>query len=127
MDEKFSENKKFKAYWDTLNRFEKIQKRREIVTGCYINYPTVTNWLYGICRIPILAQKKIEEIAGRNIFEEDIRPLYEDVNDTGNYYAGQVDYWRAKIIELLENEFDIDKSNKLGWNAKENKLFCDIG
>jgi hypothetical protein len=56
-----------------------------------------------------------------------IRPLYEDVNDTGNYYASQVDYWKAKIIELLADEFGIDKSGKLNWNDKENKFFCDIG
>jgi hypothetical protein len=56
-----------------------------------------------------------------------IRPLYEDVIDTGNYYAGQVDYWRAKIIELLADEFDIDKSGKLNWNATDKKFFVDIG
>ena len=56
-----------------------------------------------------------------------IRPLYEDLNDTGNYYAQQAEYWKAKIIELLADEFSIDKSGRLDWNRKENRIFCDIG
>ena len=56
-----------------------------------------------------------------------IRPLYADLQDTGNYYAEQVDYWRAKIIELLAEEFCIDKSGKLDWNTANKKLFVDIG
>jgi len=36
--------------------------------ACMIEYPTVTNWLNGTCKIPPLAQKKIEEIIGEEIF-----------------------------------------------------------
>jgi len=59
---------KFREYWGTLGRYEKIEMRKKIMSACYVEYPTVTNWLHGFCAIPPLAKEKIEEVVGEEIF-----------------------------------------------------------
>ncbi|MDL2262963.1 hypothetical protein LJC11_05640 [Bacteroidales bacterium OttesenSCG-928-I21] len=72
-------------------------------------------------------EQRTLESSDKPEFKAVIRPLYDDLADTGNYYGEQADYWEAKIIELLADEFGIDSSGKLDWNSKEKKLFSDIG
>lgn len=64
--------------------------------------------------------------AGALEYKPLIRPLYGDIADNGNYYAQQLAYWKAKIINLLK-ELGIDKSGALKWNTPDKKIFCDIG
>lgn len=40
----------------------------KIMEECYVNRRTVYNWKYGLCRIPELYKRKIEEIFGSKIF-----------------------------------------------------------
>jgi len=60
----------------------------------------------------------------RNLeFNALIRPLYNDVSDTGNYYSTQVDYWRNKIIDFLP-ELGVNTSGgKMDFNSDERKFF----
>jgi len=69
-EENFSANQKFKFYWDMQDKRQKMILRKKIIDSCYINYPTVSNWLHNRCKIPELAKNKIEEITGKKIFSE---------------------------------------------------------
>jgi hypothetical protein len=60
-------------------------------------------------------------------FRPVIRPLYEDIADTGNYYDKQAEYFKGKIIDELRDNFDVDVTGALNWNTQDKKLFCDIG
>lgn len=73
------------------------------------------------------ASKEQRVINGKPEFRAVIRPLYNDIQDTGNYYEEQTSYWRSEIINLMQLEFNIDKTGSLNWNSSEKKLFCDIG
>lgn len=59
-----------------------------------------------------------------------IRPLYTDQTDTGNYYAGQADYYSGQISGWMQGhpeESGIDTTaHPLQWNAKDKKLFTSI-
>ena len=56
-----------------------------------------------------------------------IRPLYGDLEDTGNYYTRQSDFWKNEIIELLP-DFGVDFSgDALKFNAPERSIMLDIG
>jgi len=59
---------KFRKYWGTLSRYERKEMRKKIMSACYVEYPTITNWLGGACAIPPLAKEKIEEVVGEKIF-----------------------------------------------------------
>ncbi|MDR1455533.1 MAG: hypothetical protein LBJ01_07780 [Tannerella sp.] len=63
---------------------------------------------------------------GRPEYRPLIRPLFEDASNTGNYYAEQSGYWKAKIMDALK-AFNIDSSEKLNWNSQDKKIFADIG
>ncbi|MDR2627507.1 MAG: hypothetical protein LBC40_05695 [Dysgonamonadaceae bacterium] len=63
---------------------------------------------------------------GRPEYRPVIRPLFEDLSETGNYYASQQAFWKSKITEALR-AFNIDNPEKLNWNSREKKLFADIG
>ena len=59
-----------------------------------------------------------------------IRPIYEDLQETGNYYASQADYYAGKI-EAWKGEHP-DESGEdvasiaLHWNDKDKKIFTSI-
>lgn len=56
-----------------------------------------------------------------------IRPLYGDVEQTGNYYAEQSEFWKNEIIELLP-EFGVDMSGAaLKFNSQDRSIMVDIG
>ena len=69
MQKYFNEDtKKFRKYWESVNKSDKKSTRKRIMDACMIEYPTVNNWLNGICTIPPLAKQKIEEVIGEKIF-----------------------------------------------------------
>lgn len=56
-----------------------------------------------------------------------IRPLYEDIDDTGNYYAEQAIFWEGKIIGLLQ-DFGLNHSGTgIKFNEKTKKIFYSQG
>jgi len=69
-EENFLANQKFKVYWNMQDKRQKMILRKKIMVSCYINYPTVNNWLQNRCKIPELAKNKIEECIGKKIFSE---------------------------------------------------------
>ena len=59
-----------RAYYDTLRHgAERTMLTLRIAEGCRVPRYTVYNWKSGMSRIPELYKDKIEEIAGRKIFE----------------------------------------------------------
>jgi hypothetical protein len=60
----------FKEYLASLDRETGWKIKKRIIEACYVEYPTLDNWRYGICRIPPLAKEKIEETIGMKIFNE---------------------------------------------------------
>lgn len=59
-----------------------------------------------------------------------IRPIYEDLQETGNYYASQADYYAGKI-ETWKGEHPDETGEDVGssalhWNEKEKKIFTSI-
>ncbi len=57
-----------KAYIDSIPFSEYAEVKKKIIEGCLIKAHTLSNWQYGLCRIPNLHKAKIEEIIGRKIF-----------------------------------------------------------
>ena len=59
-----------------------------------------------------------------------IRPLYNDMEDTGNFFGKQADYYAGKIAGFLtENAEELGVKPTAGamdYNAKEHKLFTSI-
>lgn len=78
------------------------------------------------------SQKTTEQcVAGRTIeYTPTIRPIYQDPDANGNFFAEQATYYAGKIhIYLIDNgnEFGIEKSfNSLDFNAKDKKIFTSI-
>lgn len=58
-----------KDYIDHIPYIEYAETKRKIIEGCMIKPHTLSNWMYGLCRIPDLHKAKIEEIAGQKIFD----------------------------------------------------------
>ncbi len=58
-----------KEYLDHVPYIEYADTKKKIIEGCMIKPHTLSNWKYGLCRIPDLHKAKLEEIAGRKIFE----------------------------------------------------------
>lgn len=59
-----------------------------------------------------------------------IRPIYEDLQETGNYYASQADYYAGKI-EAWKGEHPDESGEDVGssalhWNDKDKKIFTSI-
>jgi len=53
-----------------------------------------------------------------------IRPLYDDREDTGNYYADQVEYWRLALLEALVENGEVEPDGQaLEYNSKDKKIF----
>jgi len=65
------EGLKLKNYLSSLEKREKSNVIRAIVEGCKIEYASLDNWRYRNCSIPLLAQDKIVEIIGKDIFREE--------------------------------------------------------
>lgn len=59
-----------------------------------------------------------------------IRPVYEDLTMTGNYYASQAAYYAGKITAWLAEHPDESgadaESHALQWNEKDKKIFTSI-
>jgi hypothetical protein len=66
--QKKSDNVLFKEYLLSLDRDDRNEIKKRITEECKINYPTIDNWRYGICKIHPLAKDKIEQVAGVKIF-----------------------------------------------------------
>ncbi len=57
-------------------------------------------------------------------FKPIIRPLYSDVNTTGNYFEDQAIFWRGQIDELLISESIVSSSSQtLYFNSDSKKIF----
>ena len=59
-----------------------------------------------------------------------IRPIYEDLQETGNYYASQAGYYAGKI-EAWKGEHPDESGEDVGsialhWNDKDKKIFTSI-
>lgn len=52
-----------------------------------------------------------------------IRPLYEDLEDTGNYFETQANIWLDRIMELLISAGHIEDGRSLKWNSEDKKIF----
>ncbi len=52
------------------NRYERLLAQERICKECLVPAYTFHNWKYGLCRIPELHKRKIEEIFGKKIFSE---------------------------------------------------------
>lgn len=59
-----------------------------------------------------------------------IRPLYNDLTDTGNFFASQAEYYAGKIAAYLAENAEAlgleTESTALKFNSKEKKLFTSI-
>ena len=47
---------------------ERTEIRKKIIDACLINWRTIDNWLLGTCKVPALAQEKINELFNQKIF-----------------------------------------------------------
>lgn len=59
-----------------------------------------------------------------------IYPLYNDLENTGNFYDEQAALMEADIIEIMNenaDELGIEKIEPMNWNSDDKKIFCDIG
>lgn len=63
-------------------------------------------------------------------FKPIIRPIYQDLSETGNYFANQASYYASKIQNyIVENAADlgvIAPETALNFNSKDKKLFTSI-
>lgn len=68
--------------------------------------------------------------AGTPEFQPIIRPIYEDTVETGNFFAGQADYYASKIqAYLTENAADFGittTGTAINFNSKDKHLFTSI-
>lgn len=59
-----------------------------------------------------------------------IRPLYNDLTDTGNFFASQAEYYAGKIAAYLAENAEAlgieTESTALKFNSREKKLFTSI-
>lgn len=61
---------------------------------------------------------------GSSEFKPVIRPLYEDRDDTGNYYADQVEIWRLTLLDALVENGEVEADGMaMKYNAKDKKIF----
>lgn len=63
-------------------------------------------------------------LSSKSEFKPVIRPLYEDMSDTGNYFDSQVEFWRSQINEALVSMDAIaPDASTLVWNSAEKRIF----
>jgi hypothetical protein len=59
-----------------------------------------------------------------------IRPIYQDMTDTGNFFAMQATYYEGRITTYLSDNadaFGVSKTDTaMHWNSKEKKIFTSI-
>lgn len=67
---------------------------------------------------------------GHPEYQPVIRPLYQDMDDTGNFFGGQANYYAGKIAQFIaQNAEDLGitvTSTAMKFNAKEKKFFTSI-
>lgn len=67
---------------------------------------------------------------GHPEYQPVIRPLYQDMDDTGNFFGGQANYYAGKIAQFIaQNAEDLGitvTSSAMKFNAKEKKFFTSI-
>lgn len=63
-------------------------------------------------------------------FKPIIRPIYQDLSETGNYFANQASYYAGKIQQyIVANAADLGitvPQTTLNFNSKEKKIFTSI-
>lgn len=59
----------------------------------------------------------------RTEFKPTIRPLYEDMDETGNYFEAQADFWKARIKELLITAKYEEDNRYFEFNSKDKTIF----
>lgn len=72
-----------------------------------------------------------QRVAGKAIeYSPTIRPIYQDPDANGNFYAEQATYYAGKIqTYLIENSSELGietKSEAINFNSKEKKIFTSI-
>ena len=67
MEKKMNENE-FRDWLDSISVSEYPDIRKRIIEECVISEQVYRHWRSGNSRIPLLAQKKINEIAGKAVF-----------------------------------------------------------
>jgi len=77
------------------------------------------------------ASKTNRSGASNNEYKPVIRPLYADIQNEGNYFAEQGDYFYTKIKQTLNKyavEFGIESvSEAMDFNSAESKIFNSFG
>lgn len=67
---------------------------------------------------------------GHPEYQPVIRPLYQDMDDTGNFFGSQANYYAGKIAQFIaQNAEDLGitvTSTAMKFNAKEKKFFTSI-
>lgn len=67
---------------------------------------------------------------GHPEYQPVIRPLYQDMDDTGNFFGSQANYYAGKIAQFIaQNAEDLGitvTSSAMKFNAKEKKFFTSI-
>lgn len=67
---------------------------------------------------------------GHPEYQPVIRPLYQDMDDTGNFFGGQANYYAGKIAQFIaQNAEDLGitvTSAGMKFNTKEKKFFTSI-
>lgn len=64
-------NKKFEEWLDSIPHGDFQKTKEDIIKRCGVTATVLRFWLYGKTKIPFLAQKEIEIIAGCKIFSEE--------------------------------------------------------
>lgn len=63
-------------------------------------------------------------MSSKTEFKPVIRPLYEDMSNTGNYFESQVEFWRVQIKEDLVAMGAVDPDTSvLKWNDTDKRIF----
>lgn len=63
-------NKLFKEWYDGLPKDKYIEVRNKVIENCGISRAVFYNWYSGVTPIPKLAQREIERIAEKEIFNQ---------------------------------------------------------
>lgn len=69
MEKVTTNNERLLAWMSTVPVGHITEIRERIMRDCGISRFVLSNWMAGRTRIPLLAMRQIEEIAGQRIFE----------------------------------------------------------
>ncbi len=111
---------------DKLKERKNLSSPEKILLGLVIRYlANKTAEVY-----TSQSSREQRETPGMPEYKPVIRPLYHDLQDTGNFFGRQADFYFSQINEYLElhpNEFGFAPSNaSMNYNEKERKLFTSI-